>query len=497
MGRRALTPTPRWDGTKWRLRFTHEGTRFDYRSKSIGENEKRKAAQWASELMCRVYSGEHAREQAEGSDPGADFLEVCAAYFAEVTGGAITPRTAAVRQLHVTAHLSEFFAKLSDIDHGSLATYQSERLKKVRFATVKKELSTLRQILLFAEARGWIAELPKWPRRPGKSLGTHHRYGAKGFTRGFTEEMARAILPHLPELSRGEPKWPVRLYFEFLLETGLRPGTVTGIRLGTHWRPGSDVLQITEDIDKNKFSRDVRLTRRAIEILERTPAQVGGRVFHAKDFRTQLRAAARKAGLPPEIAERVKPYDFRHARITRLVATGHVLGAGYVAGHLQMTTTNQYSHANQKQAAELIALVDGSTAKERLEGLIKELTAITGIPPIRLRSLFVSPPDSGADSGAIPGEPNLGELGPDKNEAEFGCAKERTRTSTGVTPLAPQGAEESGNHSENGEYLALQCSGVLSSDQISGRLPHNSQRSLGTLVLAAIASELGLERRVA
>ncbi len=126
-------------------------------------------------------------------------------------------------------------------------------------------------------------------------------------------------------------------------------------------------------------------------------------------MRSLLRSTARKLGLPEEIAERIKPYDFRHARITEMANTGSLLGAGYLAGHKQATTTNRYSHANQRQALEVV----------------EQLAA-----------------RSGADSGAISGAENktteARPRGPAPEERLFSCAKERTRTSTGVTPLAPQ-----------------------------------------------------------
>lgn len=365
------TPIPKWDKSQkqWRLRFTFEGVRFDYRSTTIERTDVKSATAWAAERIQYVFSGQWKTEVTEGKDPDALLSDVAALYLAEARGGLITRETADLRKIHFGTHLVPFFPRLRDITKASLASYQAERLKSVQYSTVKKELSTLYQALKYAERHGWIAELPKLPERPAKSLGTKHRYGASGFTEGFTDELARAVIAHLPLETRFHRAtgrhWPFRAFFAFMAETGLRPGTIRKLRLGKHWVLGARELHITADIDKNRWARPVPLSEAAVELLTEVAktASSDGQLFEVTQWRLTIKDAARRAGLPPEMAARVHPYDFRHARGTELANTGKILGTAYLLGHKQMTTTNRYSHANKMQASELVGLLEPSTTQ--------------------------------------------------------------------------------------------------------------------------------------
>lgn len=480
MGRIANTPTPKWEEKPghWRLRFTFEGVRFDYRTTTIAKTDKRGALAWAAERTHYVSSGEWKEAVTEGADPTAKLHEVAAVYLAQATGGLITKGTAGHRKTMLRAHLVPAFPTLKSITKASLASYQAERLKLVQFATVKKELSCLLQVLKFAESRGWIAELPPFPKRPGKSVGTRHRSAPSGHTKGFTEAHARAMLPHLPRLSRLHRdtgrRWPCRLYFEFLLETGLRPGTLHGLRIGKHWSPGNTDLKISGDIDKNRYERSVPLTPRAVEILTSLApeADAEGRIFFPRDHREALRKAAAAADLPPEMLATVHQYDFRHARGTQMVNTGLVLAASYALGHKQMTTTNRYSHANEMQAKELV---------ERLSAPSTSSDSGAG---------------SGANSGAETKKGPGGDCSPVPEPYLFPCAKERTRTSTGVTPLAPQESKADPQTAISADLKRNEARLSPPKRKDSGAPPHNSRPlrrgPVPRLLLAAAALKMGV-----
>jgi integrase len=416
MGRKAQPPKPEWTGKFWRLRFTHEGRRHDFKNTTIPEKDTGRANRWMAERLDYVYSGRWKDEQTEGKDPSASLKEVAATYLHEKAGGEITPRTAKLYKGHMRRFLKRW-AKLSDVTRGALASYQSERLKAVQWPTVRKELSTLRQVLRFAEVHGYIASLPKFPEKPAKSTGTKHKNAPSGFTSGFTADMTLAIIRALPVLSKASKvdgqRWPLRAQYELQHETGLRPGLIKAIRYGKHWRKGQTFLHITADIDKNRWERDVPLTPAAVAALASVEPKADGRMFSGDDRRGALRSAARRAGLPEHIASRVHPYDLRHARTTEWVnATNQPLGVGYLVGHKQVTTTNRYSHADKRQGEEVIRL---------------------------------SARNSGAESGGGNKTSEAGSCDPAPLAAVFSCAKERTRTSTGVNPLAPQGTNNDGN----------------------------------------------------
>ena len=81
-----------------------------------------------------------------------------------------------------------------------------------------------------------------------------------------------------------------------------------------------------------------------------------GILFPKFAWRYPLRTAALAAGLDPDRASNLKPYDFRHSVATELTErSGNLLGVGYLLGHRHATTTNQYIHA-RRSAAESVLL---------------------------------------------------------------------------------------------------------------------------------------------
>ncbi len=85
-------------------------------------------------------------------------------------------------------------------------------------------------------------------------------------------------------------------------------------------------------------------------------SKLKGIIFPKFAWRHPLRTAALAAGLEPDRASQVKPYDFRHSVATELTErSGNLLGVGYLLGHRHATTTNQYVHA-RRRAAESVLL---------------------------------------------------------------------------------------------------------------------------------------------
>ena len=84
-----------------------------------------------------------------------------------------------------------------------------------------------------------------------------------------------------------------------------------------------------------------------------------GLIFPKFARRYPLREAARTAGLEPDRASKVKPYDFRHSIATELTErSGNLLGIGYLLGHRHATTTNQYVHARRRVDEDCLARLD-------------------------------------------------------------------------------------------------------------------------------------------
>ena len=137
---------------------------------------------------------------------------------------------------------------------------------------------------------------------------------------------------------------------------GLRPGTLQRLRAPDDYRPGSRFLRIRAEADKARYARELPLSeprarsaRRGVPRLKESSSLNSLGVTH-------FVAAALAAGLEPDRASKVKPYDFRHSVATELTErSGNLLGVGYLLGHRHATTTNQYVHA-RRRAAESVLL---------------------------------------------------------------------------------------------------------------------------------------------
>jgi site-specific recombinase XerC len=230
------------------------------------------------------------------------------------------------------------------------------RLGVVKARTVQKELSALRSLFAWTVERGLLQEAPTVPKVPRRATGTAHPSGRRKRIVLSPEEMD-AIVAALPERTRDGQ--PCRAYFAVMRETGLRPGTLQRLRAPDDYRPGAAFLKIRAEADKARYEREVPLTARAREALDEVCPNEG-LIFPKFAWRYPLREAARTAGLEPDRASKVKPYDFRHSVATELTErSGNLLGVGYLLGHRHATTTNQYVHA-RRRAAESVLLGQNS-----------------------------------------------------------------------------------------------------------------------------------------
>jgi integrase len=160
-------------------------------------------------------------------------------------------------------------------------------------------------------------------------------------------------------------KFPVRARFKVAWDTALRPKTIDELSVPENYRPGSAVLTITDEIDKNRFGRELPLSDVAREALD-SVCPPAGIIFGAHDFRAPLRAAAKAAGIDAYRAERISPYDFRHSRLTHLgQVTSNLSGIMFLAGHRQPSTTAKYMRP-QKAAAEEVLQAAAAAGKPEL-----------------------------------------------------------------------------------------------------------------------------------
>ena len=180
----------------------------------------------------------------------------------------------------------------------------------------------------------------------------------------FREDEINAVLVHLPEwhhAPRAPRPYPVRARFIIAWETALRPETLDKLCAPEDYRRGTDGLFIRDEIDKARFGRRLPLTDRARAALDSVCPDIG-LIFGRHDHRNLLHKAAAKAELPPEKAERISPYDFRHSRLTFLAENStNLAGIAYLAGHKNVSTTNLYIRPTEHAAEQVLDAVNADS----------------------------------------------------------------------------------------------------------------------------------------
>jgi integrase/recombinase XerD len=336
----------------YEVRFTVRGQRYEL---STGQRDRGAAAVEAQRLYTLALAG-GLGAPAPGKASTRPLLEVAAEWLASLA----TTHDETTRGTYeqYAARWCRRWATLADVTRAALGAFVRERLGEVTRSSVQKEASALRGLLLWCEEQGLIPVAPPPPVLPPKATGTRATTRPEGTT-ALSPAQVSAILAHLPEWSsEREGAWRVRDYFLVAAETGLRPATLAGLRWPEHWRPGARELQIPAELDKARWGRVVPLSAAAVEALTRCRPASPGLLLGRHDRRDWLRDAARAAGLPPELARRVVPYDLRHARATELLAAGAAVpGVQHLLGHRQLGTTSRYTHPGAEHARAALATV--------------------------------------------------------------------------------------------------------------------------------------------
>jgi integrase/recombinase XerC len=333
----------------YQVRFRVDGKRYH---RSTGKTDRAEAQSAAARLVRRVTKG----DRLDHAAPDVPLPELIGSWLAGV-GAAVSPETSRTWELYAGTHFIPHFRNTEGLcSERRLRDYMRLRLGVVKARTVQKELSALRSLFAWMVERGLLHEAPAVPKVPRRATGTAHPSGRRKRIVLSPQEMD-AIVGALPERTRDGH--PCRAYFAVMRETGLRPGTLQRLRAPDDYRPGAPFLKIRAEADKARYEREVPLTVRAREVLDEICLDEG-LIFPKFAWRYPLREAARTAGLEPDRASKVKPYDFRHSVATELTErSGNLLGVGYLLGHRHAMTTNQYVHA-RRRAAESVLLGQNS-----------------------------------------------------------------------------------------------------------------------------------------
>jgi integrase len=263
-------------------------------------------------------------------------------------------------------------ATFSDLTKTRVQRYITIRLRSVTGQTVRCELYALRRFCIWCIGQRYLTSMPEFPKPPACSAGTRNRVTRKSSPIELSVEHVEALVMASPEFS--SPIGPhgifrVRDRFRVLADTGLRPISVAKLAAPRHWYPRRESLLVTADIDKNRFERELPITDGARDALARAHADLGGAPGYLFGYRSNcalndyLRAAARRIGLPPHIADQVSLYDLRHGRGQSLVDAGASLtGVSYLLGHKQVSTTNRYVRPTRRAAEAALAVLTGTVS---------------------------------------------------------------------------------------------------------------------------------------
>ncbi len=267
----------------------------------------------------------------------------------------IAPETWKTFRGYCANHFLPFFESAERLTVSSIEDYSRMRLRHVKRPTVTKELSALRNFLGWAERRGEIDEAPVVRNPPKRSTGTAYDGGKRDKVRvSLTSEQAEATIELLPDRTPVAGH-PIKALFTVIWDTSLRIGTMWRLETPKHYKPGDDVLRISEDIDKSRYARAVPLTPRASHALDQVCAGEG-LLFPRFEYRRTLIHAARQVLATEHEAKHLSAHDFRHAALTHMAAVGSDLTAiGHVAGHKHATTTALYVHNSEAAARRAVA----------------------------------------------------------------------------------------------------------------------------------------------
>lgn len=226
---------------------------------------------------------------------------------------------------------------LANLTSVIIKKYRDDRLKKVKSETVRKELGVLRRVVVFTQKELEI-HLPKGdPMRlvvlPAKAKGRERR-----FLPGEEEKLLEAASTYggyIPHLIR------------FALETGMRRGEmITLCWENVDFRNRVATLRDTKNGDR----RVVPLSSMAIDVLQKLPRHITGRVFpiRANSVTQAFRRIITKSGISD-----FRFHDLRHEATSRLFERGFsVMEVSAITGHRDLGMLKRYTHLRAEDLAK-------------------------------------------------------------------------------------------------------------------------------------------------
>lgn len=336
MGRKASGFRITWKRGWAYVRFSWEGV--DVRA-ALDTQDKREAEKRAAHKYSDVVSG---RVLVTKKAPGrATDLEGLLDQWVRSKVSSLDERTVPTIEGYCRTFL-EAFRHLDAITEASASTFGLTRLRRAMRKTVLRELAYLRQFLDWAKLHGHLRTIPVVPKLPPKAQGTRTgKQRAKAIP--LTRAEAMEIIAKLPVESKtiDGRKWPLRARYEFMVETGLRPETLSRLSVPGNWQRGAGHVELANEDDKARYGRVIDITPRAKAILTKV-APERGPIFGRHVYYKALKRAAAEV-LDAARAKDFAPYDLRHLFVRELLdASKDMRGTAHQAGHKLLTTTNKY-----------------------------------------------------------------------------------------------------------------------------------------------------------
>lgn len=268
--------------------------------------------------------------------------ELLARYRDEVTPGK-RGATSEASRISVIMRCPIAHRTLAKLTSADVATYRDERLQIVAPATIIRELNTISHAIEIA-TREWGVWLPRNPvklvRRPPVP---------RGRTRRLNEGEEEALLS---ACDRGRTRL-LRPLIVLAIETGMRRGEL----LDLHWEHIDLERRVAHlPLTKNGDSRDVPLSRRAVQTLRDLLARPGrhpDRVFpmSGNSVRLAFEHLRVRAGMSD-----FHFHDLRHEAISRLFEKGlGIAEVSAISGHRELKMLQRYTHL---RAVDLVHRLD-------------------------------------------------------------------------------------------------------------------------------------------
>ncbi len=328
--------------------------------RSTGTKDPRTADVEAAKIVARERAGGHVsrkKVRVGVGQPLSDFTEGWTTWLAATHAAT----TIATWEGYAVSHFEQFFGTAAGVTSEACASYQRARLAKVEGTTVRKEQSALRSLIAYLEEAGAVPPGAVVPRLPKRATGTSHPARRRRTAPPLTPEQTRALIRRLPEWSSSKKvgRFAIRARFIVGYETGLRPSTLDRLQCPRHYRIGSKVLRLDKASVKERWARDVPLSRRALRVLDYVLRALGpnysGPIFGWHNYRKHIAKAAAEA-LPPDVAERFCGAHLRSAMLTHGLTAGVDLPSmQWLVGHTLVSTTARYVKPGFEGAARAVA----------------------------------------------------------------------------------------------------------------------------------------------